>query len=272
MDNLINTEAKLTQRLQDLLDLQWDSLVSARGSRLSYTRHEITHAMSQLLHKVYQVKVKTLEEEINSENGKIQEATARKAKIDDIKELIISETKTESGEVSELDLKINAVDEERQQLQKKLDELDLQKKSLSDEKGNIMAAIERKSLKHNEELRRLEKDAAKDQDIALVQARMDLSQKSLEDANFEVDALERGLTLWDQVCALTGTVESSLKSAKSTDELLETLTEAQTALSSHFEHASNNNWTLLSVAISHELEAVNRGIQIIKSNTSPALV
>lgn len=267
MDSLINTEAKLTQRLQELLDLQWDSLVAAKGSSLSYTRHEITHAMSQLLHKVYQVKVKTLEEEINNETRKIQDVKARRTKINDIKELIISETKSEAIEVTDLDQKISTIDEEREQLQKKLDELDLQRKSLEDEKNSVTASIERKSHKHNEELRGLEQQAAKDQDVTLVQARVDLSQRSLEEASSEVNALENGLTLWDQVCALTGTVESGLKLAKSTDELLEILSKAQGELTGYFELASNNSWKLLSIAISHELEAVNRGIQIIKANT-----
>lgn len=92
------------------------------------------------------------------------------------------------------------------------------------------------------------------------------SQETFEQVSREEQALEKGLVVWTSVCNELQKTESQMVELQHQREpLLEMLGSTLKFLTLQLDLAVKQNWSLLVVAISHEVQAVHNAISILQS-------
>jgi len=239
--------------IQRILDAQVDALES-RNNKVKIIRRELYDAI-RLLADQCNGNVSRIDAQTEEDRGFIQKESHYLAKREDIKRQLIEEEQSElHGSLKSLEKEIHDLDEQIKQLQAKRGLLDTQRQQLASTYSSRTVKL---------------KDFLSDLDIAhpvenadLVEAtkrRIEANKQVRKGALLESKAALEGSDLWLQVCEELDSLDNELKGLKR-DQLPQMaflLSKTSSTVNDYLTTATNNGWSVLIVAIGHELHILH---------------
>lgn len=283
--NLVTHANVLSRQLQALLDRQWDGLAGRKGKWISKARAGIEKTMGELLDTqvaladVYQSQIATRKSWLEKTKAIQDKITILKGHIDEIE----SES-AESIEINNLEKEQSGINAEINQLLFNLKQLESRKKEIANRLMHLRSIVESKSSSFKHEIEMLSPTTSLsspsstslqiDQQVESYTREVDAITGQYEHAELEISALRDGVVVWKDACITVQETESKLLQSLSNSTILDKglvnslLESAVSKLSTHLSLAKSNNWSLLTVAISHELEAMKEAHSLVNPDAS----
>ncbi|CAN6655889.1 hypothetical protein TRVA0_028S01354 [Trichomonascus vanleenenianus] len=278
---LVNHKESLSRRLQELLDRQWDGLSEKKGRWIVTARQGIDKTMSELL------ETETALAELYQAEMSGRRAWLERTKViqDKIAELQghIAQIETDSdlaSRIRDLEKEQTGINDEIAELQFKLKQLYSKKQKNESEIHELKSTMMSRSSSYRHEVAELEPAVPTGEEVERYSREAEAFSEEQDVANKEITALKDGIVVWRDVCMLIGDLEKSLEGSLSASmsslgsrpgvidskHVYELLSSAVEKLRKHLRIAEKNRWSLLTVAITHELEALEEGIQLVVSS------
>lgn len=271
---------ELGRRLQQLLDRQWDGLSERKGRWIVSARAGIDKTMSELL-DTQTALAELYQAEISSRRAWLERTKLIQDKITVLTSQIetIEKKSDLASEINSLEKEQSGINEEIAQLQFKLKQLYSRKQEIASRLNQLQSTVEARTASYKQELESINQDnengggegEKSGEQVERYNREVDAIKDQESTAQQEIIALKDGLVVWRDVCMNINELESGLMKSvsekKDPSGIYNDLEKASINLKRNLQLAENNKWSLLSVAISHELEALNEGMQLIKNST-----
>lgn len=271
VSTLVHQRDELSRQLQELLDRQWDGLSERKGRWIVSARQGIEQTMSELL-DTQTALAGAYEKQIKQKNEWLERTKTIQDKIASLRTRIdhIEQESDLAKEIAELENEQLELNDEIAQLQFKLKKLYSRKQDITTRLMQLKSTVESKSSSYQHEIDSLGRQPSDDQ-VEACSREVDAMTDQHELAELEVTALKDGLVVWKDVCMIVSDLENGLQEtlANGADKttVFNLLSDASVRIEKHLELAKSNHWSLLTVAINHELEAVNEGMKIVDDST-----
>uniref|UniRef100_A0A060T6I9 ARAD1B12562p n=1 Tax=Blastobotrys adeninivorans TaxID=409370 RepID=A0A060T6I9_BLAAD len=269
VEHLISHSNHLSQRLQMLLDKQWDAL-SVSGTP-KHTRKLIESTMNELLDTQKEL-VECYDSELTIKREWLDKTKVIQDKIVRLQQEITSiESDSElAKEVHLLQTEQTEINDEIAKLEFRLKTLLSRKQEISKRLLYLKSTVESKSSSYHHELQSLK--PPEDTEVEAYERQVDAIRDHVTSTEQEVQALSDGLVVWRDVCQEVGELEANLVSClKASDpSRAKSMIEATIGrVQEKLDLATKYNWSLLVVAIGHELQALKRALELLKQNDTP---
>ncbi|KAI8133717.1 hypothetical protein DUD61_002656 [Geotrichum candidum] len=299
----LNIESSLlVRKLQSIIDTQGTLLSGSRSADPTVTlprvRRQLWRTMQDLaiineeLADIYTRESKDREDQLAQIREICDHEAKIKTRLEEIEANDESVKKLAAVCVQETDLERERAQLEKQlrEVEKKLDQTRTEKRELesvvSSMKSSYLMELEECAASKNKILNQngnRRKDTSKVTDTGEVQTEVlireiDAYKEECLKAQRERKALEDGHSVWRSSCDTLKSLESSIKRILATSNTLtkdKISTEIETALTKAINHleeslelSKSNDWSLLIVALSQELEALYQSKSILESDNS----
>jgi chromosome segregation ATPase len=274
----------ISRSLQGLLDRQSDGLMRRNKRLLATSRHGIGASMRQLA-EIKNRMASFYSKEMTRHKEWLDDVTSVRVKVEELdKHIRTIETESEeSGQISKLEADIVDFDNKIKSLENQLAELRGQKNDVLGQLSLLRSTVASKCSSYQHELETLESRQSTDVEIETCSREIDALRDRFNDADLETCALRDGITVWKDSCNVVEELEQKLADIPSTerqrpDKIVRMLESALSRLERNLNIAEANKWSLLSVAIGQELEALKLGLDIInrqvisEPNSSPSVM
>lgn len=273
LSSLVHQRDELSKRLQDLLDKQWDGLSERQGRWITSARQGIEQTMTELL-DIQNNLAEAYESQINRKNEWLERTKNIQDKIAALKIHVdhIEKQSDLSKEIEELEKEQVCLNDEIAELQFKLKKLYSRKQEITTRLMHLKSTVESKSSSYKHEIETLGEPPSTEQ-IEACSREVDAITDQFKTAELEASALRDGLILWKDVCMIVSDLENSLSEILSKEEgrgekIHTVLSDASDRVQKHLDIATDNGWSLLTVAINHELQAIYEGMKIVDVGSS----
>lgn len=271
VSTLVHQRDELSRQLQELLDRQWDGLSERKGRWIVSARQGIEQTMAELL-ETQTALAEAYEVQIKQNNEWLERTKTIQDKIASLQTHIdhIEQQSDLAKEIEQLEKEQLGLNDEIAQLQFKLKKLYSRKQEITTRLMQLKSTVESQSSSYQHEIDSLGSQPSEDQ-MEACSREVDAMTDQHELAELEVTALKDGLVVWKDVCMIVSDLENGLQAtlADGADKtkVYNLLSDASGRIEKHLELAKANHWSLLTVAINHELEAVYEGMMIVDDST-----
>lgn len=246
-------------KFQDTLDSQWDALES-RDTRIIGVRKHLGELLSELAGQKRD-ELQAIDSHISQTNITISKAEAAAAKQSSLqKSLAELENSELPKKLNEIETKICAIDDEIKRLSKQKEELTLHRNELKSIHSSRTAKFEN-SLRDLNQIHQLYISK-----LPKLRERRDISQSKRNGVVMELNAATDGRKLWDQVCSALAIIDDEVRGCGRSQlpQISFILDKGVQELQGHLETAEREKWSVLVLAIVHELQLLRETLKAVK--------
>lgn len=225
--------------------------------------------IKQPLVDLYRHELETRKKTIESHTLATEKIATLKTQIEEIED-----TSQEAKRLESIEDKLRAVNTDISELQARIVQLKTKQKDLQMARESTQSVIESRTAALLRQIGDLSADHLGSREIETASREAELFQDRFEQNSKEVAALTDGLVVWKDVCITVDELENGLAAQNRTSpdesKILSMLRDARQRLQRNLDMSNQNNWKLLSVAISHELAALDQGIELVSKHQMTA--
>lgn len=284
IENYESSSLELAERLQLLLDKQWEGLSQRKAHRLGRARSGIANTMGQLA-DIKKILADLYQEELDIRRDSLSKETLIKQETYELNTEIerIQGSSKEAQNLEKKERELQSVSKNIQDLEIQLKSLYIKKKDLQCQRQDAQSIIESRVALVEAKIDDLKEDSIGPKQQEIFSHEADIYEDYQQSNVKEYLALKDGVVIWDDVCRLVKQLEHDLASqTQITDKqtlikqppdekvIIELLNDAKKKLKNHLDFSNQRNWRLLAVAIMHEITALDQGIDLVSNHLMTA--